>query len=42
MPLVRTGEPEDIIWLALYLCSKDSEYVTGQMLLVDGGISSVF
>ncbi|MBT6962860.1 MAG: SDR family oxidoreductase [Lentimicrobiaceae bacterium] len=42
IPLIRTGEPEDITGPALFLCSKDSDYVTGQMLLVDGGISSVF
>ena len=42
IPLLRTGIPEDISGPAFFLCSKDSDYITGQMLLVDGGISTIF
>ena len=42
IPLIRTGKLEDISGPALFLCSKDSDYITGQMLLVDGGISAIF
>ena len=42
IPLIRTGKSEDIAGPAFFLCSKDSDYITGQMLLVDGGISAIF
>ena len=42
IPLIRTGESSDISGPAFFLCSKDSDYITGQMLLVDGGISATF
>ncbi|MCL5795777.1 MAG: 3-oxoacyl-ACP reductase FabG [Patescibacteria group bacterium] len=37
IPLSRFGEPEDIAWLAVYLASKESDYMTGQTIVVDGG-----
>jgi NAD(P)-dependent dehydrogenase (short-subunit alcohol dehydrogenase family) len=42
IPLARSGKPEDIAGPAYFLCSDDSAYVTGQILLVDGGVSSTF
>ena len=42
IPLIRTGKSEEISGPAFFLCSKDSDYITGQMLLVDGGISAIF
>jgi NAD(P)-dependent dehydrogenase (short-subunit alcohol dehydrogenase family) len=39
LPLDRFGEPEDVSGLALYLASSASDYVTGGVFLVDGGMS---
>lgn len=38
IPLQRLGNPEDIAKAYLYLASDDSDYVTGTVLHVDGGI----
>jgi NAD(P)-dependent dehydrogenase (short-subunit alcohol dehydrogenase family) len=40
--LGRPGKPNDIAGPAFFLCSEDSRYVTGQVLLVDGGVSATF
>ena len=42
IPLRRAGKPDDIAGPAFFLCSDDSQYVTGQILLVDGGVSATF
>lgn len=42
LPLARPGKPEDIAGPAFFLCSEDCRYVTGQVLLVDGGVSATF
>lgn len=39
IPLRRLGTPEDMAGAALYLASPLSSYVTGQTLIVDGGLS---
>ena len=40
-PLKRNGQPEDIAQVALFLASDMSSYMTGEALVVDGGLSSV-
>jgi NAD(P)-dependent dehydrogenase (short-subunit alcohol dehydrogenase family) len=42
LPAGRPGKPEDIAGPAFFLCSDDSQYVTGQIMLVDGGVSATF
>jgi NAD(P)-dependent dehydrogenase (short-subunit alcohol dehydrogenase family) len=37
--LKRPGYPEDLVGTALYLASDDSAFVTGQMIVHDGGLS---
>ncbi|MAC35780.1 MAG: short-chain dehydrogenase [Haliea sp.] len=37
LPIPRLGRPEDIAWLALFLASERSGYITGQMVSVSGG-----
>lgn len=36
-PLARLGEPDDIAYAALYLCSPAASWVSGQILTVSGG-----
>ena len=36
----RAGRPEDIAQAVAYLVSPEAEYVTGQVLFVDGGYSA--
>lgn len=38
-PAKRIGEPEDIAGMALYLASPASDFTTGQVFVVDGGLS---
>jgi NAD(P)-dependent dehydrogenase (short-subunit alcohol dehydrogenase family) len=38
-PLGRFGEPEDVAGLALFLASPASDYVTGGVFVVDGGLN---
>jgi NAD(P)-dependent dehydrogenase (short-subunit alcohol dehydrogenase family) len=42
IPLRRYATPADMAGPAFFLCSDDSQYVTGQILLVDGGCSATF
>jgi NAD(P)-dependent dehydrogenase (short-subunit alcohol dehydrogenase family) len=39
IPSRRYGEPSDIAALAVFLASPEASYITGQMILVDGGIT---
>jgi NAD(P)-dependent dehydrogenase (short-subunit alcohol dehydrogenase family) len=40
-PMQRLGVPEDIAALTTFLLSPDSSWITGQILSVDGGRSTV-
>jgi NAD(P)-dependent dehydrogenase (short-subunit alcohol dehydrogenase family) len=40
IPLKRPGQPDDLDGAVVFLASEASRYVTGQTLLVDGGIST--
>jgi 3-oxoacyl-[acyl-carrier protein] reductase len=37
-PLGRLGEPEDVAGTVRFLCSDEAAFVTGEVLLVDGGL----
>jgi NAD(P)-dependent dehydrogenase (short-subunit alcohol dehydrogenase family) len=39
-PMGRLGEPDDMAGIAIYLASRASSYVTGQIIAVDGGFST--
>jgi gluconate 5-dehydrogenase len=41
-PLGRFGQPEDIGWAAVYLCSPAAQFVNGVVLPVDGGAAIGF
>ena len=37
-PLGRLGEPEDVAGAIRFLCSDEASFITGEVLLVDGGL----
>lgn len=40
IPLKRIGQPQDLSGVVVFLASKASDYITGQVLCVDGGFSA--
>jgi NAD(P)-dependent dehydrogenase (short-subunit alcohol dehydrogenase family) len=40
IPLGRVAEPKDVVGAVLFFCSPASDYITGQILYVDGGITA--
>jgi 3-oxoacyl-[acyl-carrier protein] reductase len=42
IPLGRYGTPEEFAKLAVFLCSEANTYITGQTVLVDGGMTKTF
>jgi NAD(P)-dependent dehydrogenase (short-subunit alcohol dehydrogenase family) len=41
IPLRRTGDPREITGICTYLASDDSTFMTGAVLVVDGGTAIV-
>jgi len=39
VPLGRMGTPEDIARVVAFLCSESADYITGQVIAVDGGMT---
>ena len=38
-PVGKVGTPEDIAAAALFLCSEEAGFITGQSLIIDGGMT---
>ncbi len=38
-PLQRLGVPEDVAGAVAFLCSRDAAWITGQTLVIDGGLT---
>jgi 3-oxoacyl-[acyl-carrier protein] reductase len=41
IPLRRLAQPEEIARLVAFLCSEQNTYITGQLLVIDGGFTSL-
>jgi len=39
IPLKRLGDAEDVARVVAFLCSDDADYITGQVIAVDGGMT---
>lgn len=42
IPLSRIGKPEEVADAVLWLCSDKSSFITGNTLIIDGGMTSQF
>ena len=40
IPLGRVADPRDVVGAALFFCSAASDFVTGQVLYLDGGLTA--
>jgi NAD(P)-dependent dehydrogenase (short-subunit alcohol dehydrogenase family) len=40
IPLRRIGKPEDIAALVCFLSSDEANYITGQCIQIDGGLTT--
>ncbi len=41
VPLKRVGQPKDVVGVCVFLASEASDFITGQILYVDGGLTAV-
>ena len=41
VPAHRLGQPWEVGKLIVYLCSDDADYITGSVLTIDGGLTSI-
>ena len=39
LPLRRAGQPDEVAGVALFLAGPDATYITGQVIIVDGGLT---
>jgi len=39
IPLGRLGQPEEVAWAVRWLASERAGYVTGQVIVIDGGLT---
>jgi 3-oxoacyl-[acyl-carrier protein] reductase len=39
VPLKRLGKPEEVAWLCVYLASDKADYITGEVIKIDGGLA---
>lgn len=42
LPLRRAGHPEEVAGVLYFLCGPDASYITGQTIVVDGGLTITF
>jgi NAD(P)-dependent dehydrogenase (short-subunit alcohol dehydrogenase family) len=42
LPLKRAASPDEIAGVAFFLAGKDASYITGQVIVVDGGLTITF
>ena len=40
-PMKRLGQPKDLARIVRFLCSEDAEWITGQVIVADGGYSAL-
>ena len=40
VPMKRFGTPEDVAEAVAFLCSRESGYITGQVIGIDGGLNA--
>ncbi len=38
--LQRLGTPEDVAGAAVFLCSSAASYITGETIIIDGGLTT--
>jgi len=41
VPLKRVGQPKDVVGICVFLASDAADFITGQILYVDGGLTAV-
>jgi len=41
VPFKRIGEPEDLVGLCIFLAAPASDFITGQIIYLDGGLTAV-
>lgn len=41
VPLKRVGQPQDVVGLCIFLASAASDFITGQIIYLDGGLTAI-